>query len=127
MAITLAGCLHLSTTQPVIPKQKTPLSRYNWKSVTILLRVIAQNQSKQGARSVVHPYNQAIRQAMPAASFNGEVKERTNSLRYPGTDFHRMPTYKKPIDSAKLRYEKGLPTLKAMAVPAASGYATQSH
>ena len=52
---------------------------------------------------------------MPAVSFNGEVIERTNSLRYLGIHFDRMLTYKTQVESTKLRCKKGLPTLKAMA------------
>ena len=36
--------------------------------------------------------NKAVRQAMPAVPFNGEVTERTNSLRYFGIHFDRMQT-----------------------------------
>ena len=59
--------------------------------------------------------NKAVRQAMPAVSFNGEAIERTNSLRYLGIHFDRMLTYKTQVESAKLRCKKGLSALKAMA------------
>ena len=52
---------------------------------------------------------------MPAVSFNGEVIERTNSLRYFGIHFDRMLTYKTQVKSTKLRCKKGLSALKAMA------------
>ena len=52
---------------------------------------------------------------MPAVSFNGEVIERTNSLRYLGIHFDRMLTYKMQVESTKLRCKKGLSALKAMA------------
>ena len=51
---------------------------------------------------------------MPAVSFNGEVIERTNSLRYLGIHFDRMLTYKTQVESTKLRCKKGLSALKAM-------------
>ena len=52
---------------------------------------------------------------MPAVSFNGEVIERTNSLRYLGIHFDRMLTYNTQVESTNLRYKKGLSALKAMA------------
>ena len=52
---------------------------------------------------------------MPAISFNAEVKERTNSLRYLGFHYDRMLTYKTQVESTKLRCKKGLSTLKVMA------------
>ena len=58
--------------------------------------------------------NKAAGQAMPAVSFNGEVKTRTNSLRYLGIHFDRMFTYKTQVESTKLRCKKGLSALKAM-------------
>ena len=48
-------------------------------------------------------------------SLNGEVIERTNSLRYLGIHFDRMLTYETQFELAKLRYKKGLSALKAMA------------
>ena len=59
--------------------------------------------------------NKAVGQAMPAVSFNRQIIERTNSLRYLGIHFDRMLTYKTQVESAKHRWEKGLSTLKAMA------------
>ena len=59
--------------------------------------------------------NKAVGQAMPAVSFNGEVTERTNSLRYLGIHFDRMLMYKTKVESTKLRCKNGLSTLKAMA------------
>ena len=59
--------------------------------------------------------NKAVRQAMPAVSFNGEAIERTNSLRYLRIHFDRMLTYKTQVESTKLRCKKGLSALKAMA------------
>ena len=50
---------------------------------------------------------------MPAISFNGEVIESTNSLRYLGIHFDRMPTYKTQVQSTKLRSKKGLLKAKA--------------
>ena len=47
--------------------------------------------------------NKAIGQAMPAVSFNGEVIERTNSLRYLGIYLDRMLTYKTQVEPTKLR------------------------
>ena len=52
---------------------------------------------------------------MPAVSFNEEVIERTNSLRYLGIHFDRMHKYKTQVESTKLRCKKGLSALKAMA------------
>ena len=52
---------------------------------------------------------------MPAVSFNGEVIERTDSLRYLGVHFDRMLTYKTQVESTKLRCKKGMSALKAMA------------
>ena len=43
--------------------------------------------------------NKAIEQAMSAASFNGEVIERTNSFRYLRIHFDRMLTYKTHVES----------------------------
>ena len=51
---------------------------------------------------------------MAAVSFNGEVIERTNSLRYLGVPFDRMLTNKTQVESAKLRCKKGLSALKYM-------------
>ena len=51
---------------------------------------------------------------MPAVSFNREVIERTNSLRYPSIHFNTMLTYKTQVESTKLRCKKGLSVLKAM-------------
>ena len=59
--------------------------------------------------------NKAAGQAIPAVSFNGEVIERTNSLRYLGIHFDRMLTYKTQVESTKLRCKKGLFALKTMA------------
>ena len=53
---------------------------------------------------------------MPAVSFNGEAIERTNSLGYLGIHFDRMLTYKTQVESTKLRCNKGLSALKAMAL-----------
>ena len=63
---------------------------------------------------MVHPQQKAVGQAMPAVSFNGEVIERTNSLRYLGIYFDRMLTYKEQVESTKLGCKKGLSALKAM-------------
>ena len=52
---------------------------------------------------------------MPAVSFNGEVVERVNSLRYLGIHFDRMLTYQTQVESKKLRCKKELSALKAMA------------
>ena len=51
---------------------------------------------------------------MPAVSVDGEVIERTNSLRYLGIHCDRMLMYKKQVKSTKLRCKKGLLPLKAM-------------
>ena len=59
--------------------------------------------------------NKAVGQAMPAISFNGEVIERMNNLRYLGIHFDRMLTYKTQVESTKLRCKKGLNGLKVMA------------
>ena len=59
--------------------------------------------------------SKAVGQAMPAVSFNGEVIERTNSLRYLGIHFDRMLTYKTQVESTKLRCKKGLSALTVMA------------
>ena len=59
--------------------------------------------------------NKALGQAMPVVSFNGEVTERTNSLRYLGIHFDRMLTHKTQVESTKLRCKKGQSELKAMA------------
>ena len=59
--------------------------------------------------------NKAVGQAMPVVSFNGEVIERTNSLRYLGIHFDRMLTHKTQVESTELRCKKGLSALKAMA------------
>ena len=59
--------------------------------------------------------NKAVEQAIPAVSFSGEVIERTNSLRYLGIHFNRMLTYKTQVKSRKVRCEKGLSALKAVA------------
>ena len=56
--------------------------------------------------------NKAVGQAV---SFNGEVIERTNSLRYHGIHFDRMLTYKAQVESTNGRCKKGLSALKAMA------------
>ena len=56
--------------------------------------------------------NKAVGQTMPAVSFNGEVTERTSSLRYHGINFDRMLTYKAQVESTKLRCKKGLSALK---------------
>ena len=45
--------------------------------------------------------NKAAGQAMPAVSFNGEVIERGNSVRYLGVQFSRMLTYKTQAGSTK--------------------------
>ena len=58
--------------------------------------------------------NTAVRQVMPAVSFNEEVEEHTNSLRYLGIHFHRMQTYRTQVDSMKLR-EKGQSAVEAKA------------
>ena len=58
--------------------------------------------------------SKAVRQAIPAATFNGEVTEHTNSLRYPGIHFSKMLMHKAQVESRKLGYKKGLPALKAM-------------
>ena len=47
--------------------------------------------------------NKTVGQAMPTVSFNGEVIERTNSLRYLEIHFDRMLTYKTQVESTKLR------------------------
>ena len=57
--------------------------------------------------------NKPVGQAMPAVFFNGEVIERTNSLKYLRIHFDRMLTYKTQFESTRLRCKKGL--LKAMA------------
>ena len=49
---------------------------------------------------------------MSAASFNGEVIERTNSLRHLGIHFDRMLTQ---VESTNLRCKKELSSLKAIA------------
>ena len=59
--------------------------------------------------------NKAVGQAMQAVSFNGEVIERTSSLRYLWIHFDRTLTYKTQVESTKLRCKKGLSALKAMA------------
>ena len=59
--------------------------------------------------------NKTVRQPLPAFSFNAEVKEGANSLRYLGIHFDRMLTYKTQIASTKLRCKKGLSVMKAMA------------
>ena len=59
--------------------------------------------------------NKAVGQAMPAVSFNGEVTERMNILRYLGIHFDRMLTFKTQVESTKLRCKKGSTALKAMA------------
>ena len=59
--------------------------------------------------------NKAVGRAIPAVSFNGEVIERTKSLRYLGIHFDKMLTYKTQVESTKLRCKKGLSALKAMA------------
>ena len=80
-------------------------------NVTLAPRDNVRNQSKQGANPVVQPQQQSKKQAMPAVSFNGEVIERTNSLRYLQIYFHRMLTYKTQVEATKLRCKKGLSTL----------------
>ena len=57
--------------------------------------------------------NKAAGQAMPAISFNGEVIEHTNSLRYLEILFDNMLTYETLVESTKLRCKKGLSVLKA--------------
>ena len=53
---------------------------------------------------------------MPAVSFNEEVTDCTNNIRYIGIYFDRMLAYKTQVESTKLRCMKGrLSTLKAMA------------
>ena len=53
---------------------------------------------------------------MPAVSFNEEVTECTNNLRYIGIYFDRMLAYKTKVESTKLRCIKGrLFGLRAMA------------
>ena len=42
--------------------------------------------------------NKTVGQAMAAVSFNGEVIERANSLRYLGIHFDRMLTYKTQVE-----------------------------
>ena len=59
--------------------------------------------------------NKALGQAMAAVSFNGEVIESANSLRHFGIHFDRVLTYKRQVESTKLRCKKGLSVLKAMA------------
>ena len=49
--------------------------------------------------------NKALGQAMPAVSFNGEVIERTNSLRYLGILFDRLLTYKTQVQERTVRVE----------------------
>ena len=53
--------------------------------------------------------NKAAGQAMPAVSFDGEVIERMNSLRYIGIHFDRMLTYKTQVESTKLRCKEDCP------------------
>ena len=72
------------------------------------------NQSKQGARSVLHPQRQN-RQWMPAVSFSGEVIKQTDCLRHLTIHFDRMLTCKTQVESTKPRCKKGLSALKAMA------------
>ena len=52
---------------------------------------------------------------MSAVSFNGEVVERMNCLRYLEIHFDRMLMYKAQIESTKLKCKKALSMLKAMA------------
>ena len=59
--------------------------------------------------------NKAVGQAMAAISFNGEVIERTNSLRYLGIRFNIMLTFKTRWDQQNHRCKNGLSALKAMA------------
>ena len=59
--------------------------------------------------------NKAVGQAMRTLSFNGEVIERRNNLRYLGIHFDRMLTYMTKVESTKLKCKKGLSALKTMA------------
>ena len=70
------------------------------------------NKKKQQQKTKT---KKAVRQAMPAVSFNGEVTEDMNSLRYLRIHFDRMLMYKTQIESTKLRCKKGLSALKTMA------------
>ena len=74
-----------------------------------------QSQSKYGASPVVHPQQQSSRTTILVVSFNGEVIDCTNSLRYLGIHFDRMLTHKTQDESTTLRCKKGLSTLKAIA------------
>ena len=50
--------------------------------------------------------NNKAGQAMPAISFNGEVIELMNSLRYLGIHFDRMLTYKMQVESTKTQVQE---------------------
>ena len=116
-----AWCLHLrktgsSTKQTFPPTQQSPL---------IMGQPAILSQWCQETTFKVNPSkaqalwctlnNKAAGQAIPAVSLNGEVMERTSSLRYLGIYFDRMLTYETPVESTQLGCKKGLSALKAMA------------
>ena len=96
--------------------QQSPLSRSSWKRC----HIGAKRQSPKSIQARCKPCGapsptKAIGQGMPAVSFNGEVIEHMNSLRYLGINSDRMLTYQMQVESTKLRCKKGLSALKAMA------------
>ena len=105
----------LSTKQPVTSTQQSPPSWSSWKRCHIGAKRQSEiNPNKaQDLRCTLN--NKAIGQAMSVVSFNGEVLERTNSLRYLGIHFDRMWTYNTQVESTKFRCKKELSALKAMA------------
>ena len=81
----------------------------------MVTRERVRNQSKQGASPVVPPQQQNSGTSNASSLFQWR-SHRTNSFRYLGIHFGRILTYKTQIESTKLRCNKGLSALKAMAL-----------
>ena len=105
----------LSTKQPVTSTQQSPPSRSSWKRCHVGAKRQSEIKPNKAQDLWCTLNNKAVGQAMPAVSFNGEAKERTNSLRYFRIHFDRILTYKTQVESTKLRCKKGLSALNAMA------------
>ena len=96
--------------------QQSPLSRDSCKRCHIGAKRHSPKSIQARRKPCGSPSTcKAVGQAMAAVSFNGEVIERTNSLRYLGIHFDRMLTFKTQVESTKLWCTKGLSALKAMA------------
>ena len=114
-----ARCLRLQTTsstkQQEASTQQSPLSRSRWKESHWCQETESEINSSKMQALWCTLNNKAVGQAMPAVSFNGEVIEHMNNLKYFRILFDRMLAYKMQVESTKLRCKKGLSVLKAMA------------